>query len=132
MRRNTLAILFTLTLMILVASLAPESHSYAAGKTGVSSAVVTINGSKSSTDCTTFVQGLSGTTKIQITMSLQKNNKGAWSNVCTWSGTRSGASYVLGKSKAVSSGTYRVKSVIKVTGKAGTTSLTRYSTTANR
>ena len=64
--------------------------------------------------CSTNVVGKAGTTKIKITMHLQKKTDGAWHDVETFSGSKNARSYTLTGSKAVSKGTYRIKSTVKV------------------
>lgn len=61
---------------------------------------------------------------MKITMSLQKYSSGKWKSVRSWSGSKTGISYVFNKTAKVSNGSYRVKAVIKI----GNDTITKYST----
>ncbi len=61
---------------------------------------------------------------ITITMTLQKASGSSWNAVKTWSGNDSAVKYFyLSKTRAVTSGKYRVKAVFKV----GSETVTKYS-----
>lgn len=71
-----------------------------------------VNGKAS---CVADVTGYSGTTtKIEITMTLQKKTLLWWSTTETWTATYNTFYGTLTKSISVDSGTYRVKAVYKV------------------
>ncbi len=87
---------------------------------------LTISGGTAS--CKASLTGYSGTTsKIEITMTLQKKTLLWWSNVESWTGTYNTYYGSLTKSKAVDSGTYRVKAVYKVYSGSKSETITGYS-----
>ena len=73
----------------------------------------------SSAYCSTYVQGKSGTTRIAVTMTLQRYVKGSWQNEKTWSGSKAGKSYTLSKTKSLGSGSYRIKNTVTVSSNKG-------------
>lgn len=88
----------------------------------------TLNISNNIADCTTRVTGIPGvTTKIQITMTLQKKTLFWWSKVEEWTATVNAPMGQLDKSIAVKSDTYRVKSEITVYSGSNSEKITAYS-----
>lgn len=77
--------------------------------------------------CRTDVSGKAGTSKITITMNLQKKNNGSWNTIRTWSGTKKSRYCSLSKSENVGRGTYRVKSVVVVYKGSSKETITKYS-----
>lgn len=124
---SLLAIIFALCITFVQA--ASSEQCYAAGSSYVQSAVVSISGTRSNATCKTYVKGVQGTTKISVSMTLQKKTNGSWKNVQTWSDTKNASTLTLSKKKSLSKGTYRVKSVIKVYKKSQGEPLTVYSAT---
>lgn len=60
------------------------------------------------------ITGLPGTTtKLHVTMHLQKYSNGAWKTVQSWSSSTASNSLTLSKSKNVSHGKYRTHTVFK-------------------
>ena len=74
-----------------------------------SSAMVNLVISSGKASCTSRLIGYKSTTKIVITMTLQKKTLFWWSEVETWTGTYNTYVGELAKSKSVGSGTYRIK-----------------------
>lgn len=84
-----------------------------------------VNGKAS---CVADVTGYNGTTtKIEITMTLQKKTLLWWSTAETWTATYNTFYGTLTKSISVDSGTYRVKAVYKVYSGSNSESITSYS-----
>lgn len=84
-----------------------------------------VNGKAS---CTADLEGYNGTTtKIEITMTLQKKTLLWWSAKETWTATYNTFYGTLTKSISVDSGTYRVKAVYKVYSGSNSESITSYS-----
>lgn len=93
-----------------------------------SSCNVALNISNSTAKCATSVLGYGGiTTKIQITMTLQKKTLFWWSKVEEWTATVNAPMGQLDKSIAVKSDTYRVKSEITVYSGSNSEKITVYS-----
>jgi hypothetical protein len=65
--------------------------------------------SNNKASCTSRLIGYQSTTKIVITMTLQKKTLFWWSEVETWTGTYNDFVGELSKSKSIESGTYRIK-----------------------
>ena len=87
------------------------------------SAVLTLSGNTAT--CTTILSSKSAKS-LSITMKLQKYSGGSWENVATWTTSdSSGTTLTLKKSKSISTGKYRVKSICK----CGSESVTKYSST---
>ena len=59
--------------------------------------------------CTSRLIGYQSTTKIVITMTLQKKTLFWWSKVETWTGTYNDFVAELYKTKSIENGTYRIK-----------------------
>ena len=78
--------------------------------------------------CEASADGYSGiTTKIEITMTLQKKGLLWWSKVESWSGTYNKSYATLSKSYATTkSGKYRVKAVYKVYSGSDSEKITSY------
>lgn len=79
--------------------------------------------------CEASADGYNGiTTKIEITMTLQKKGLLWWSKVQSWSGTYNKEYATLSKSYATTkSGKYRVKAVYKVYSGSDSEKITSYS-----
>lgn len=92
------------------------------------SASATLSISDGTATCKSYFTGISGvTTKVDITMILEKKTNGVWNPYKTWTTTINGTSGSLTKTTAVSSGTYRVHSTFKAYGGTKYENLTRYS-----
>ena len=92
-----------------------------------SNCTASIGISNNKANCTATLQGYSNTTKIEITMTLQKKSLLWWSKVDSWSTTVNGFIGSLSKSSSISSGTYRTKAVFKVYNGSNSESITIYS-----
>lgn len=80
--------------------------------------------------CTTSASG-SKITKIKITQTLQKKKGGSWVDKTSWSNTFNGCTAFYSTSKSsVASGTYRVKTVVKVYNGGSCETITKYSGSA--
>lgn len=80
--------------------------------------------------CSTTVTGKKGTTKIEITMTLQKKIKNSWvTAVKPWEGSKKGLSYTFTKTATVGRGVYRVKSVAKIHKGGKSETVAKYSGT---
>lgn len=80
--------------------------------------------------CSTTVTGKKGTTKIEITMTLQKKIKNSWvTAVKPWKGSKKGVSYTLTQKASVGRGVYRLKSVAVVYKGGKPETVTKYSGT---
>lgn len=78
--------------------------------------------------CTSEIYGIAGTTtKIEITMSLQKKTALWWPDVISWSTTTTNIYPDIVETTTVSSGTYRVKTVFKVYSGSQYETITVYS-----
>ena len=89
---------------------------------------LTISNSKAS--CISTVSANSTVTKISATQYLQKKNGSSWSTVSngTWSDSSSCNSLTMSNSKSsLSTGTYRLKTVIKVYSGSDYETITKYS-----
>ena len=82
----------------------------------VRKATASLDISGGTADASAKVMGYPGTTtRIYITMYLQRNEDGAWKTVKSWSGSSSSYSFELNKSAGVESGyTYRVRASCQV------------------
>ena len=80
--------------------------------------------------CSTEVKGKTGTTKITVSMELQRKVKGSWVTFRSWSSSKNARTFTLTKSETVSRGTYRVKSVVNVYKGSKSETITKYSSTA--
>lgn len=125
MKKRIALILMMFALCIAAVHPLPETRSYAASA-GAETVVIRLTGSRSSANCSTYVVGKSGTTRIAVTMTLQKYAKGSWQNEKTWSGSKNGSSYTIAKTKSLGSGTYRIKSTITASNSKGSQTTTRY------
>ncbi len=86
--------------------------------------------SSGNANCGASLVGYDGiTTKIQITMTLQKKSLLWWSEVQEWTLTANDFIASFSKTKAVGSGKYRVKAVYKVYSGSASESITDYSAT---
>lgn len=124
----------TMAVFIIAISLAQGISlmpAHAATSSAVEKAVISISGSKSNVSCKTYAKGIKGTKRIEITMTLQKNNNGTWKNEKTWSDTKKASTFTLTKSKSLSRGTYRIKSTIKAYMNSRSGAITRYSSVVN-
>ena len=81
--------------------------------------------------CKTSVGGRTGTTKIEITMYLQKKIKNDWTNITKFNGEKKSQSYTLSKTTSVGKGVYRIKSYVSVYRNGSSESDTAYSKTAS-
>lgn len=91
----------------------------------ISTTLVNSNGKAS---CNTTVKGYSGiTTKIKITMILQKKTLLWWSEAETWTVTANDYIASLSKTASVNSGKYRIKAEIVVYSGSASESITKYS-----
>lgn len=89
---------------------------------------VTLSITNGTATCLTKLQGYSGTTtKIEITMTLQKKTLLWWSKVESWTTTVSGYYAALSKTASVGSGKYRVKAEFKVYSGSNSETITEYS-----
>ena len=88
---------------------------------------VTLGISNGKATAKTDAKCLSGVTKITIKMHLQKKVSGTWTNLASWSGTKNDVNYSLTKTKSITSGTYRVKSVVSAYKGTACETVTRYS-----
>ena len=86
----------------------------------------TLNVSKGKAACVARVRNKSSKL-ITISMSLQKYSAGRWKTIKSWSGSKTGMSYVLTRTASVSKGKYRVKAVMR----SGSDTITQYSQTVN-
>lgn len=77
--------------------------------------------------CTTQVVGYGSTTKIKITMTLQKKTLLWWSEVDTWTTTYYDNTAMMSKTCSVNSGKYRVKSELVVYSGSNSEEITNYS-----
>ncbi len=69
------------------------------------------------------------TQDMKITLTLQKKSGTSWTTVTSWSTSKSSAKICsLSKTKSVSSGSYRVKAVLK----CGSETITKYSSTKTK
>lgn len=91
------------------------------------SSTLRINSGKAT--CSSSVMGKKGTTRIEITMTLQKKIKGSWNTVKTWKGSKNSTSYTLTNTLSVGRGTYRLKSVAVVYKGGKPDTVTKYSGT---
>lgn len=101
-------------------------YDYTSGKS------VTLSVSGTTANCQTDVTGKSTCVKISVVQTLQKQGAlWTWSDVigASWTKTANSRSLTMSNSKSgLASGTYRVKSVITVTGSDGKTeTITAYS-----
>lgn len=88
----------------------------------------TLGNSNGTAKCSTSVVGYSDiTTKIKITMTLQKKTLLWWSEVETWTVTANDYVASIAKSVSVNSGKYRVKAEIVVYSGSASESITKYS-----
>lgn len=78
--------------------------------------------------CESTITGYSGTTtKVTITMYLEKKTLWWWSTETSWTGTFNSYRGVLSKSHAVGGGTYRVKAVYVAYSGSKSETITGYS-----
>ena len=93
-----------------------------------SSISTTLMNASGTAKCSTSVVGYSGiTTKIKITMTLQKKTLLWWSEVETWTVTANDYVASIAKSVSVNGGKHRVKADIVVYGGSASESITKYS-----
>lgn len=91
--------------------------------------LVSLNISNGNASCFSELWGINGrTTKIEITMTLQKKTLLWWSKVESWTTTVNGYYAALSKTKSVDSGTYRVKAEFKVYSGSDSETIKEYST----
>ena len=79
-----------------------------------SSATVNLVISNNTAYCASQLIGYSSTTKIKITMTLQKKSLLWWSEADSWSATYYGNTAAMSRDCSVDSGTYRIKTVFVV------------------
>lgn len=92
------------------------------------SASATLTISNGTATCKSIFKGIPGvTTKVKITMILEKKTNGEWNPYKTWTATINDTNGTLTKTTAVSSGTYRVHSVFTAYSGTKSEKLTRYS-----
>jgi len=95
-----------------------------------STVTTSLKDSSGKAKCTSILYGYDGiTTKIKITMTLQKKSLLWWSDVEEWTTTASDYYATLSKTYAVGSGKYRVKTVYTVYSGSESESITDYSST---
>ncbi len=88
----------------------------------------TLTNTNGDATCGTTVKGYIGTTtKIKITMTLQKKTLLWWSEVETWTTTVNDYYLSLYKTTSVNSGKYRIKAEIVVYSGSASESITKYS-----
>lgn len=88
----------------------------------------TLTSSSGNARCGTSVLGYDGiTTKIKITMTLQKKTLLWWSKVETWTTTANDYVASIAKTVSVDSGKYRVKAEIVTYSGSASESITQYS-----
>ncbi len=93
-----------------------------------SSISTTLTNSSGKATCGTVVKGYSGTTtKIKVTMTLQKKTLFWWSEAETWTTTVNDYYLSFYKTVSVNSGKYRVKADIVVYSGSASESITHYS-----
>lgn len=93
-----------------------------------SSVNVTLSNSSGNAKCTTIVNGYVGTTtKIKITMTLQKKTLFWWSKDTSWTTTVSDYYASMSKTASVNSGTYRIKAECVVYSGSASETITQYS-----
>lgn len=74
------------------------------------------------------INGLPGTTtKLHVTMQLQKYSNGSWETVQSWSSSTASNSLALSKSKNVSHGKYRTHTVFKAYHNSSSETITKNS-----
>ena len=74
------------------------------------------------------ITGLPGTsTKLHVTMHLQKYSNGTWKTVQSWSSSTASNSLTLSKSKNVSHGKYRTHTVFKAYHNSSSETITKNS-----
>lgn len=92
------------------------------------SAAASLDISNGVATCLATLKGYSGTTtKIEVTMTLQKKTALWWPDVISWSTTYNNYYMNLSRSESVSSGTYRVKAEFKVYNGSKSETVTVYS-----
>lgn len=90
--------------------------------------LVSLSISNGNASCYSELLGISSrTTKIEITMTLQKKTLLWWSKVESWTTTVNGYYAALSKTKSVDSGTYRVKAEFKVYSGSDSETIKQYS-----
>jgi len=93
-----------------------------------STTTTNLNISSGVASCRSYIMGYNGTTtKIEITMTLQKKTLLWWSTVETWTTTVNSYYGSFNKSISVGGGTYRVKAVYKVYSGSNSETITDYS-----
>lgn len=125
MKKRIVVVALLLSICMAAVHMQPGINSYAANA-GAETVVIKLSGSRSSAYCSTYVQGKSGTTRIAVTMTLQRYVKGSWQNEKTWSGSKTGKSYTLSKTKSLGSGSYRIRSTVTVSSNKGSQTKTWY------
>ena len=92
-----------------------------------SSTTVNLVISNNKANCTSRLIGYQSTTKIVITMTLEKKTLFWWNDVETWTGTYNASVAELFKSHSISSGTYRIKTEFVVYSGSKSETITTYS-----
>ena len=71
MKKRIVVVALLLSICMAAVHMQPGINSYAASE-GAETVVIKLSGSRSSVYCSTYVQGKSGTTRIAVTMTLQR------------------------------------------------------------
>ena len=89
--------------------------------TNVSEVRPTLSFSGTTANCSAFVQGFSGTTKIAATVTLARKNGNSWTTVKTWTQTANSTVLTWSGTQSITTGnTYRLTITANVT-RNGTT-----------